>query len=121
MRTALFLLAVPAILVAAPPAGQNPHLIDAPAARAMVKAWKDRVASQPSSDAMSSSAAAPNAIAFNAEALRILLNQPGASGVRFYFALNAGGKPTLVGFAYDANGAELPLAIENGIPCPPYC
>ena len=63
-------------------------------------------------------------VTFHAEAVKALLEQEGAKGIRLRFAHN-GHHATLVGFAVDANDEDIAgpdaLAIENGERCPPLC
>ena len=107
---------IPLVLLAAPllrAQDASEHLVSADSARAMIKAWQTQNVALVALNQ-------PQAFAFNAAALKALMNQSGAAGIRFYYALNAG-RPTLVAFAYDSNGKELSLALENAIPCPPFC
>lgn len=101
------------------------HVIEPAAARKMIKAWQDaqaRYAIQgASAEAFSSTTAMPLSVSYKADAIKALLAQPGADGLRAYNALAADGHHTLVLVAYDAKGTELPLMMEYGTPCPPFC
>ncbi len=52
-----------------------------------------------------------------------VLAQPGCIGIRYYYARNDDGSPTVVIFGVDAKGIDM----ENGVlldavkPCPPFC
>lgn len=61
-------------------------------------------------------------VSFHAEAIKRLLAQDGAAGVRFSLGINDEGSVTLVGFAVDKNGNVVgPEVIDNAHPCPPWC
>lgn len=61
-------------------------------------------------------------ISFHGKALKRLLAQDGAEGVRFSLGVNDSGDTTLVGFAVNgAGGVVGNEAMDNGHPCPPWC
>ncbi len=57
------------------------------------------------------------------DAVEKVLAQPGCIGIRYYYAQNNDGTPTVVIFGVDAKGVDM----ENGVlldavkPCPPFC
>lgn len=57
------------------------------------------------------------------DAIRSLLAQPGAVGIRCYFAKEENGAPTLVLVGVDASGNDLSNGhvLESIVPCPPFC
>ena len=60
---------------------------------------------------------------FNRDIFDSILAQPGASGIRIYFAIDANGQPTLV--LVGSDGAEKDMVQgeigEVAWPCPPFC
>ncbi|RAK65914.1 hypothetical protein [Hymenobacter edaphi] len=59
---------------------------------------------------------------FGKTLLNELLAQPNAQGLRFYFALNADNKLTLVTVAADSEGKDIQAKVGNkGEPCPSTC
>ncbi|WP_224370397.1 hypothetical protein [Hyalangium versicolor] len=69
--------------------------------------------------------AAPKAAyaqALDRSAFDALLSQPGATGIRIYYAKDADGRDTVVLYAYNEEGRNLTDMPANGArPCPPYC
>lgn len=63
-------------------------------------------------------------MAFHGDAIKQLLAQPGAAGIRCHMAVHEG-ESTLVLTAVDAAGTDLVavdnIAIQNGESCPPFC
>ncbi len=60
---------------------------------------------------------------FSRSAFEKILAQPGAVGIRYYYAQNDNGTPTLVLVGVDANGEDMQAGIimERSYPCPPLC
>jgi hypothetical protein len=52
-----------------------------------------------------------------------ILAQPGAVGIRYYYAQNDDGTPTVVLVGVDAKGQDMQTGaiMDRMIPCPPYC
>jgi hypothetical protein len=52
-----------------------------------------------------------------------ILGQPGVVGVRYYYAAQDDGSPTIVLVGVDSTGADMVQGViaEHGLPCPPYC
>ena len=68
--------------------------------------------------------AAPSAVRsqhFDRSAFDALLGQPGATGIRVHYAAYADGTPTLVLYATDKTGRQLPMAANFSHPCPGTC
>ena len=70
----------------------------------------------------------PNGLAtrgghFPREAFEAILNQPGCSGIRFYYGTNTDGSPAIVLVGIDADGADMTSGeiVETPVPCPPFC
>lgn len=61
--------------------------------------------------------------AFNAKAVRALLDQPGCVGMRYYRGRNAKGERSLVLVGVDAEGNDMVdgVVLDDIYPCPPYC
>jgi hypothetical protein len=58
---------------------------------------------------------------FDRSAFDALLAQPGAAGIRVHYAAYADGAPTLVLYATDKTGRQLPIAANFTHPCPDTC
>jgi len=60
---------------------------------------------------------------FYRDALEKLLSQKGVVGIRYYYAKNDNGTPTLVLVGVDSTGKDMTTApiLEQSYPCPPYC
>lgn len=64
---------------------------------------------------------------FDADAIQMILNQPGCAGFRAYFGMNEENKICLVLVGVDANnedilnGNENSVIVEKGKTCPPFC
>ena len=60
---------------------------------------------------------------FSRRAFESILNQPGCIGIRYYFAQNNDGTPTIVLVGVNAQGQAMTsgLYMEGAAPCPPYC
>ena len=68
----------------------------------------------------------PNALLggfFGQAAIQAVLSQPGCVGIRYYFAQNADGTPTLVLTGTDANMNDLwqGIVLDMSMPCPRFC
>jgi hypothetical protein len=52
-----------------------------------------------------------------------LLAQPGCSGVRFYYGLDANGQDSLILVGVDKDGNDMVngVLIDGSFPCPPFC
>ena len=52
-----------------------------------------------------------------------ILAQPGAVGIRYYYAQTDDGNPTLVLVGVDAKGQDMQTGVimERGVLCPPFC
>ncbi len=61
--------------------------------------------------------------AFNATAVRALLDQPGCVGMRYYRATTAAGEDSLVLVGVDADGNDMVdgVLLDFVQPCPPWC
>jgi hypothetical protein len=61
--------------------------------------------------------------AFERAALEQILAQPGCDKVRFYYAAEDNGSPTIVLVGVDTSGKDMTQGklMERGSPCPPYC
>jgi hypothetical protein len=60
---------------------------------------------------------------FARSAFEKILAQPGAVGIRYYYAQNDDGTPTLVLVGVDAKGQDMQTGsiMDRIIPCPPFC
>jgi hypothetical protein len=59
---------------------------------------------------------------FAATAVQAMLNQPGVIGLRYYYAKNADGSPTIILVPVNAQGKAMTAsAMEGSIACPPFC
>ena len=60
---------------------------------------------------------------FARSAFEKILAQPGAVGIRYYYAQNDDGTSTLVLVGVDAKGQDMQTGaiMDRMIPCPPYC
>jgi hypothetical protein len=60
---------------------------------------------------------------FGRAAIEKVLAQPGCVGIRYYYARNDDGTPTIVIFGVDAKGFDIQTGIilDIIIPCPPFC
>ena len=60
---------------------------------------------------------------FGRDIFEQILAQPGAVGIRYYYAATDDGTPTLVLVAVDSTGDDMVKGVvaEHGLPCPPYC
>lgn len=60
---------------------------------------------------------------FYRNAFEKLLSHKGVIGIRYYYAKNDNGTPTLVLVGVDSTGKDLTTAsiMEQSFPCPPYC
>jgi len=92
--------------------GKEDHSITLPEAAAMVRNFQSQ--------------AEPNAVIggyFGEEAILNILNQEGAIGLRYYYAMDNAGMPHLVLVGVDAEGNDMmegQLA-ERAMSCPPFC
>jgi hypothetical protein len=52
-----------------------------------------------------------------------ILAQPGTVGIRYYYAANDDGSPTIVLVGVDSTGDDMVKGVvaEHGLPCPPFC
>jgi len=57
------------------------------------------------------------------DALQKVLAQQGCTGIRYYYAQNDDGTPTIVVFGVDAKGVDIQTGVllDIIIPCPPFC
>jgi hypothetical protein len=57
------------------------------------------------------------------DALEKVLAQQGCVGIRYYYAQNDDGAPTIVVFGVDAKGTDMQTGVllDIIIPCPPFC
>lgn len=87
------------------------HRIPLGAAAAMTRRHRDRVQG------------AVQGHMFPRDILETLLNQPGAQGIRFYYATDDSGATGLVAVAVDgeANDMSSGEVFDFGFPCPPWC
>ncbi len=76
----------------------------------VVKAWKGKVP-------------AIKGGSFERAVFDKILSQPGCEKIRFYYAAEADGSPTVVLVGVDSTGKDMTLGAicEKGMPCPPYC
>ncbi|MGD1045038.1 MAG: hypothetical protein ABR936_06895 [Bacteroidota bacterium] len=59
---------------------------------------------------------------FAVSAIQTLINQPGVIGLKYYFAQNTDGTPTIVLVAVNGQGKTMTaMALEGAFLCPPYC
>jgi hypothetical protein len=60
---------------------------------------------------------------FARSAIEKLLAQPGAAGIRYYYARNDDGTPALVLVGVDARGQDMIMEtiLDKSILCPPFC
>ena len=70
-----------------------------------------------------SSGAQVNGGFFARGAFEKILAQQGAVGIRYYYAQNDDGTPTLVLVGVDAKGQDMQtgMIMERALPCPPLC
>lgn len=61
--------------------------------------------------------------AFNASAIRAILDQAGCVGLRYYRGRTQGGDAAmiLVGVDSDGNNMSDGILVDSHFPCPPYC
>lgn len=62
---------------------------------------------------------------FGAEAIQQLLDQEGCIGIRYYYAIDSNGSPTIVLVGVDAHGndqiGDQGACMDMAIPCPGIC
>jgi hypothetical protein len=60
---------------------------------------------------------------FERAAIDKILAQPGCDKLRFYYAAEVDGSPTVVLVGVDTSGKDMTqgMIMERGAPCPPYC
>ena len=60
---------------------------------------------------------------FPREAIEAILNQPGCTGIRFYYGTNPDGSPAMVLVGIDENSTDMATGeiIDHHFPCPPFC
>ncbi|WP_147332838.1 hypothetical protein [Archangium gephyra] len=90
----------------------SPHLVSREHAQGLITRFRETTA-------------APGAVyaqSLARSAFDALLAQPGAAGIRIYYGKYADGRPTVVLYAYDKDGRDLPLLSANRTSnCPPFC
>lgn len=98
------------------------HAIDLPAAAQQARLHRASQA-ETALAARTADARPPAAGAFNAEAVRALLAQPGCVGLRYYHGRTAKGEPTLLLVGVDVKGDDMAdgLLVNDPFQCPPYC
>jgi len=60
---------------------------------------------------------------FPKDAVQAILDQPGCTGLRFYYGTNPDESPAIVMLGMDENSADMTDGeiIDTHFPCPPFC